>query len=121
MKVVYQGPSDLRELSAEDIHKGDENASFRKTTFRRGEPTEVDDQAGAVLLNHELFAGEFEEAREGEASTLGVEHDSGVDDALEDNDVDLGEAESGPEQSEGTTTTGRRGRTSTSSRTATRR
>lgn len=60
-QIVYKGTSDYRELSAEDLKKANVEG-FRKTSFAKGEPVEVDDAVATALVDNEsgMFEGEFE-------------------------------------------------------------
>lgn len=59
MKVQYNGPSDFQEFDAADLKKSGVEG-FRKTSFAKGVPVEVDDEVGAVLVSKddEIF-GDF--------------------------------------------------------------
>lgn len=63
MFVKYKGRSDVRELAAEDLRKAGVEG-FRKTSFLRNESTEVPDEVGRALIEHELFARDFEQVDE---------------------------------------------------------
>ena len=59
-KVKYTGPDDARILDAKDIAKAVEVEGFRKTTYPKGTPVEMDDAViEAITAVPEIF-GNFE-------------------------------------------------------------
>lgn len=66
MKIKYVGPSHFRELGAEDLKKfGVEG--FKKTTWTRDEPTDIEPKAGKALL--ENLPDEFAEVPEDKSTS----------------------------------------------------
>jgi len=79
MKVQYAGWEDIRELSASDL----ESSNFKKTQFRRGVPTEVDDEAGQELLGNPQKFGKFEQVDEDEAPRTVDDDETGSPEGVE--------------------------------------
>lgn len=76
-KVKYTGPSDVRELNAADLKKVGVD-DFKKTQFPRGEAVEVSDAAAKHLLEHDLFGGEFAEAKDEDQASAPALTDAAV-------------------------------------------
>jgi len=51
MQIKYLGPSHFRELGPEDLTKFGVDG-FKKTTWARDEPTEIDAKTGKALLDN---------------------------------------------------------------------
>lgn len=72
MKVTYTGTADVQKFGKADFTKA--GVEHDGVTFKRGVPTEVSDQLGAVLISKDpkenpIFASyKFEEADEPEAA-----------------------------------------------------
>lgn len=117
MAVTYSGKADVRELSARDLKTLGVEGSTSALRFERGVPQEVDPAVAEVLVNDDRLKGQFKLTEE--PKQVGEE-------PVEDEDV----PETGRETTTGadttattvgettTPTTGRRGRTSGSTRTS---
>jgi len=72
MKVMYTGTSDSRGYSKADFAKA--KVDHAGVKFMQNEPTDVSDELGKALLEHDLFKGEgFKEVTEEEEAKSGEE------------------------------------------------
>lgn len=69
--IKYTGTSDAQTFDAEDMKK-EGVEGFKKTTFRKGEPVEVDDAVAEQLLGKEGIFGPYSFEEVEEADTEGT-------------------------------------------------
>jgi hypothetical protein len=98
-QVVYQGPSDIRILTSDDVQTvGVEAGVFKKTEFYRDQPVEVDDSVHDALIENSDVFGKFATYEEADEPT------GASDDSDDEAEVEVGKATASGSNQESTGT-----------------
>lgn len=69
-KIVFTGPEDIRILAADDLNTHAGVEGFKKTSFYKGQPKEVDEDVFIALTSMPEIFGNFEEFVLGEKPSV---------------------------------------------------